>query len=102
CVLMMRAGVSPSPGQYARPRFTRSQQATERAAGSCFGLCCHRMWPGSFRSSANVLLGNDVWTYMTPLTTSGVPSCPCSRPVENDQAARSCFTFSVLICVLGL
>src|ERR1041385_6753688 len=44
------------------------------------------------------MFGNGVTTYIMLFTTSGLPSCPCSTPVENVLAALSCATLAAVIC----
>ncbi len=48
------------------------------------------------------MFGNDVLTYITFPTTSGLPSWPRSVPNEKLQAALRFATFAVVICFNGL
>src|SRR6476619_5608505 len=90
-------------GLYAVPRLTRSQHAIGIASGDWFGTyfqICGA--PGFDRSRAYTMFGNEVLTYITFPTTSGLPSWPRSVPVENDQIGRSSPTLAVVICLSGL
>src|ERR1044072_3533010 len=44
------------------------------------------------------MFGNGVTTYIMLFTTSGLPSCPCSTPVENVLVPLSCATLAAVIC----
>ena len=66
-----------------------SQHITGMTFGSCFGSYFHRILPSWFRSSANTVLGNGAFRYMTLPMTSGSPSWPRSTPVENVHATCS-------------
>src|ERR687888_62938 len=91
------------PAWYARPRFTRSQQAIGFASAGWGGTCFQIIGaPGLVRSRAYTMFGNALWTYITLLITSGFPSWPFRTPVENVQATLRFFTFVRLIAVSGL
>src|SRR4051794_15870394 len=58
--------------------------------------------PSFVRSSAYTLLGNEVCTYITFPTTSGLPSCPRNVPVDMVHAVFNCPMLAVVIWLSGL
>src|SRR5437867_12698933 len=97
------AGFAVVAGWNASPRFTTSQHAIGMTSAGCSGVndqICGA--PGFARSSAYTLLGNEECTYITLPTTSGLPSCPRSVPVDIVQAGTRSRTLPVVICVSGL